>query len=202
MITKSQFSKLFIYGIIICISYTLIVFNFKQSNINDTDLIPKNSASDIKLSAINIYQTQYDEIGVKKIDIKAEVFTQYNSNKQEFSNPQFYFFSKQHNQKSQSSVLNWVITSDQAQINQPNIIEVIGNVEGNRTIGSEISFNTDWLNYDVINNTASSDADIIIWQQDNTTEATGFDVSLISNKIDIQLHNNVRFNVLEGDNSL
>ncbi|MCJ8313263.1 MAG: LPS export ABC transporter periplasmic protein LptC [Saccharospirillaceae bacterium] len=171
----------------------LINSNPIQSNIKKTsELIVTN---DIQQLGEDVYQIQYNELGQKKMEVESELYTKFKSGKQQFKQPIFNIFQKQPN--DQLSTLNWVIQADNGYIQQTDILTLKGNVEGNRISSSSFKFQTDWLNYNFENKTIDSEADIAIWQEHNTMNASGFNMNLKSNKIDIQLHNNVLFNFLE-----
>jgi len=158
-----------------------------------------NSNNDIQQSAENIFLVQYDQDGNKKTEITAKLFTQYTSGLQSFTDPNLFLYKTAKENTNNSNTLNWEISAKQAQINNSNILLLEEDVTGTRWNEGLFKFTTDWLNFDLDKNIVSSDAQILIWQAQNTGSATGFDMNLNTNKIDIQLHNNVVFQFLDED---
>ena len=204
MILRGQLKRLSILLMILFISCFMLVINstFFQSDTPVQVVSPSktpNSNNDIQQSAENIFLVQYDQDGNKKTEITAKLFTQYTSGLQSFTDPNLFLYKTAKENTNNSNTLNWEISAKQAQINNSNILLLEEDVTGTRWNEGLFKFTTDWLNFDLDKNIVSSDAQILIWQAQNTGSATGFDMNLNTNKIDIQLHNNVVFQFLDED---
>ena len=203
MILKGQLKPLSILLMILFIGCLMLLINSNSTTINSNNNTSPTILNDIQELAEDIYLIQYDQNGNKKTQIKSELFTQYKSGIKSFSNPKFYLYETSSdntnniNNTNNANPLNWEISSKRAQINTTNILFLEEDVEGNRVSEDLFKFQTDWLNFDLDKNLASSDAEILIWQAKNTASATGFDMDLNTSKIDIQLHNNVIFQIID-----
>ena len=194
MILKGQLKPIVILLMILLIGCLMLIINSNPIQTTETTPPQSNDKNNIQLLAQDVFQVQYDQDGNKKTEIKSTSFTQYKSGIQSFTQPKFYLYESS---ADSSNTLNWEISSKSAQINKANILLLEEDVEGNRRNNGIFKFTTDWLNFDLTKNTANSDAEILIWQAQNTASATGFDMDLNTSKIDIQLHNNVKFHLLD-----
>jgi len=199
---KRSLPKLYLVIAVLSIGCLMMIINNNKPTHDSLNNNNSNTITDnIKLHATGVFQIQYDAAGNKKLEVKANEYTQLKSTKQIFEQPQFYLYqtpNRLNTNQDQINTLNWEIRSDYGHIERPNILELKNNVHGQKVDANNFSFKTDWLNYHLDHQTADSNADIHFQQSNNTGSATGFNMSLISNKIDIQLHNNVIFNFLGG----
>ena len=191
---KGQLKPLSILIMIIIIGCLMLVINTNSKKTAYIDQNPAESKNDIQLYAEDVFQIQYDINGNKKIEIQSNTFTEFKSGLKNFTAPKFYLYKTTN---ETGTHLNWKISANHAEIKDGHTLYLQENVEGNQINAKLFKFTTPWLNYDLDNNLATSNAEILIWQANNTASATGFDMDLNTNKIDIQLHNNVVFHFLD-----